>query len=152
VAGPSGAAVLPDGVTYQNLLKAMRAAGDPFVALSVKTYRPAFFRFAGKVKIDPAYDKELVLAQVEQALRAGFAFARREFAQPVMLSEVIAVIQSVQGVIAVDADKLYRSGMAATLQQRLLAEAPVMLANGVVQAAELLTLDGAPLDPLGVMA
>ena len=95
-------------------------------------YRPAFFRFAGKVKIDPAYEPELVLAQVELALRDGFSFARREFGQPVMLSEVIAAIQAVAGVIAVDVDKLYRSDKAATLEQRLLAEAPVTPANGDV--------------------
>jgi predicted phage baseplate assembly protein len=152
VAGPAGAPILPDGATYQNLLKAMRAAGDPFVALSVKTYRPAFFRFAGKVKIDPAYEPELVLAQVELALRDGFSFAHREFAQPVTRSEVIAAMQSVAGVIAVDVDKLYRSDKAATLEQRLLAEAPVTPATGELQAAELLTLDAAPLDQLGVMA
>ena len=62
VAGPAGAAVPPEGATYHNLLKAMRAAGDPFVALKVKSYRPAFFRFAGKVKIDPAYEPDAVLA------------------------------------------------------------------------------------------
>ena len=152
VAGPAGAPILPDSATYQNLLKALRAAGDPFVALSVKTYRPAFFRFAGKVKIDPAYEPELVLAQVELALRDGFSFARREFAQPVMRSEVIAAMQSVAGVIAVDVDKLHRSDKAATLEQRLLAEAPVTAANGALQAAELLTLDAVPLDQLGVMA
>ena len=152
VAGPAGAAVPPEGATYQNLLKAMRAAGDPFVALKVKSYRPAFFRFAGKVKIDPAYEPELVLAEVELALRNRFSFARREFAQPVMLSEVIAAIQAVAGVIAVDIDKLYRSDKAATLEQRLLADGPVTPANGTLQAAELLTLDAAPLDQLGVMA
>jgi len=152
VAGPSGAPVLLDGATYQNLLKALRAAGDPFVALAVKSFRPQSFRFAGKIKIDPAYQPELVLAAVERALRDKFSFARREFAQPVMLSEVIAAIQPVAGVIAVDVDKLYRSDKAATLEQRLLAEAPVTLASGVLQAAELLILDAAPLDQLGVMA
>jgi len=122
------------------------------VALKVKSYHPAFFRFAGKFKIDPAYEPDLVLAQVELALRNRFAFARREFAQPVMLSEVIAAMQAVAGVIAVDIDKLYRSDKAATLEQRLLADGPVTPANGTLQAAELLTLDAAPLDQLGVMA
>jgi hypothetical protein len=52
----------------------------------------------------------------------------------------------------VDVDKFYRSGSAATLQQRLLAEQPITLPNGQLAAAELLTLDPAPLDQLGVMA
>ena len=69
-----------------------------------------------------------------------------------MLSEVIAAIQAVAGVVAVDVDKLYRSDAAPSLQQRLLAELPVTPANGQLPAAELLTLDPAPLDQLGVMA
>jgi hypothetical protein len=61
-------------------------------------------------------------------------------------------IQNVEGVIAVDVDKLYRTGTPSKLEQRLLAELPVMSASGDVPAAELLTLDSAPLDNLGVMA
>ncbi len=152
VAGPNGAAVEPGSATFDNLLAAMRAAGDPFVELRVKTFRPAYFRFAGNVKVDGDFESEKVLAAVEQALRDKFSFAARGFGQPVMLSEVISVIQAVPGVIAVDVDKLYRSGANASLQQRLLAELPVLSANGQLPAAELLTLDAAPLDQLGVMA
>ena len=152
VAGPNGAAVNPGSATFDNLLAAMRAAGDPFVELRVKTYRPAYFRFAGSVKIAGDYESEKVLAAVEAALREKFSFAARAFGQPVMLSEVIAAAQAVSGVIAVDVDKLYRSGATATLQQRLLAELPVLSVNGQLPAAELLTLDAAPLDQLGVMA
>src|SRR5262249_34364284 len=125
--------------------------GDPFVELRVKTFRPAYFRFAANVKIDGDFESEKVLAAVEQALRDNFSFAARSFGQPVHLSDVIAVVQAVPGVIAVDVDKLYRSGSASSLQQRLLAELPVLAPNGQLPAAELLTLDAAPLDQLGVM-
>jgi len=152
VAGPGGAAVTPGSATYDNLLVAMRAAGDPFVELRVKTFRPAYFHFAGNVKVAAEFDIDKVLAAVERALRGTFAFAARAFGQPVMLSEVIAAIQAVPGVTAVDVDKLYRSGAGASLQQRLLAELPVLGPNGQLLAAELLTLDAAPLDQLGVMA
>jgi predicted phage baseplate assembly protein len=151
VAGPEGAGVAPGSATYDNLLAALRAAGDPFVELRVKTFRPAYFRFAGNVKIDADFESDKVLAGVEQALRDNFAFAARTFGQPIQLSEVIAAIQAVPGVIAVDVDKLYRSGSALSLQQRLLAELPVLSPNGQLPAAELLTLDAAPLDQLGVM-
>ncbi|MGE5217807.1 MAG: putative baseplate assembly protein [Chloroflexota bacterium] len=152
VAGPNGAAVNPGSATFDNLLAAMRAAGDPFVELRVKTFRPAYFHFAGNLKIDADFESDRVLAAVEQALREQFAFAARAFGQPVMLSEVIAVIQAAPGVIAVDVDKLYRSGSTPSLQQRLLAELPVLSPDGQLPAAELLTLDAAPLDQLGVMA
>jgi hypothetical protein len=152
VAGPGGAAVMPGSATYDNLLAAMRAGGDPFVELRVKTFRPAYFHFAGNVKVAAEFETDKVLAAVEQALRAQFAFGARAFGQPVMLSEVIAAIQAVPGVIAVDVDKLYRAGAGASLQPRLLAELPVLAPNGQLLAAELLTLDAAPLDQLGVMA
>ena len=48
---PQRRAVDPGSATFDNLLAAMRAAGDPFVELRVKTFRPAYFRFAGNVKI-----------------------------------------------------------------------------------------------------
>jgi hypothetical protein len=152
VAGPGGAAVTPGSATFDNLLAAMRAAGDPFVELRVKTFRPVYFRFAGNVKVDADFESDKVLLAVERALRDNFVFDARRFGQPVMLSEVISVIQAVPGVVAVDVDKLYRGGSSPSLQPRLLAELPETLPNGQLAAAELLMLDAAPLDQLGVMA
>ena len=92
-----------------------------------------------------------MLAAVEKALRDKFFFDARAFGQPVFLSEVIATVQAVTGVVAVDVNKLYRATAAATLQNRLLAALPETLADGSLVAAELLTLDPAPQDELGVM-
>ena len=152
VAGPDGAEIKPDSDTYTNLLAALKEAGDPFVSLGVKSYRPAYFRFAGKIKVNPDYETDAVLTAVESALRAQFSFGVRAFGQPVFLSEVIAVVQAVPGVAAVDVSKLYRADAPATLETRLLAALPEMLADGSVDAAELLMLDSAPLDELGVMS
>jgi predicted phage baseplate assembly protein len=150
VAGPNGAEIKPDSDTYINLLDELRDAGDPFVGLQVKSYRPAHFRFAGKVKVNPDYETDVVLAAVERALREEFSFDVRAFGQPVFLSEVIASVQAVPGVVALDANRLYRTGE--TLETRLLAALPETLTDGSVVAAELLTLDPAPLDELGIMS
>jgi len=152
VAGPGGAEIKADSDTYTNLIAALQDAGDPFVSLRVKSYRPAYFRFEGKIKVNPDYETDAVLAAVESALRAQFSFSVRAFGQPVFLSEVIAAVQAVPGVVAVDISKLYRADAAATLETRLLAALPETLSNGDVAAAELLTLDPAPLDGLGVMS
>jgi len=152
VAGPDGAEIKPNSDTYVNLLAALQQSGDPFVSLRVKSYRPASFRFAGKVKVNPDYQTDAVLAAVEKVLRDQFSFDVRAFGQPVFLSEVIAAVQLVPGVVAVDVNKLYRTGAAATLRTRLLAALPETLANGSLVSAELLTLDSAPLDELGVMS
>jgi hypothetical protein len=151
VAGPKGAEIKEDSDTYINLLAALRLAGDPFVSLRVKSYRPAYFQVAGKVKVNPDYETDAVLSTVESALREQFSFDVRAFGQPAFLSELIAAMQAVPGVVAVDVSKFYRTDPAATLQTRLLAALPETLANGSVVAAELLMLDPAPLE-LGVMS
>ncbi len=153
VAGPDGAAVDPKGSTYDKLLKALARAGDPYVNFAVRSYRPAVFRLEAGLHIDPDYVQEIVLADVERALRAGFSFAVRGFAQPVSLSEVITAIQSVPGVRAVDVDALFRAEKTTQKPRAQLLASPAQLApDGEMLAAELLTLDPAPLDGLKVLS
>jgi predicted phage baseplate assembly protein len=150
VAGPNGLSV--DPTTSDYLLKALQAAGDPFVNVQVKSYRPAFFKLAGTLIVSPDALPDKVLVAVEQVLRTQFSFDARAFGQPVMLSEVIAAIQNVDGIVAVDLDKLHRADAPATLQPRLLAALPETVGDGDVASAELLTLDPAPLDQLGAIS
>lgn len=152
VAGPNGASVETDSSLYQNLVAAMQKAGDRYIPLRVQSYRRALFRVKARVKIDPNYLSDKVLATVWSILRTQFSFDARAFGQPVTLSEAIAIIQSVPGVLAVDIDKFYRFGDAEDLQPRLPAAAPQAGANSTVAAAELLLLDpNSPSDDLGVM-
>ncbi len=153
VAGPNGASIPENSQTYKNLLAAMQMAGDPYVPLHIQTYLPAFFRMAARVKVNPDYQQDAVLATVEQALRSAFSFDARAFGQPVAESEVITVMQAVPGVIAVDLYKLYRPVPWQTnlLNPILPAAAPQAGPGSQMSAAELLLLDPAPLDNLGVM-
>ena len=150
VAGPRGASITSDSDTYQKLLAALQASGDPFVPIRVATYLSVSFRLAGTVKVDPDFESDRVLAAVTDTLRSQFSFETRSFGQAVILSEVIELIQNVPGVIAVNITQLYRSTVSSR-EERLLASLPSLLPNGTMQAAELLTLDAGPLDSLGVM-
>lgn len=153
VAGGGGAAIAEGSLTYDNLVSAMRSAGDETVPLRVRSYLPAFFRVAAKVGVDPAYEQAPVLAAVEAALRAAFAFDARAFGQPVAKSEVIATMQAVAGVVAVDLDALNRTDNLTTgapVRDVLVAFAPRAGTN-VTLAAELLLLDPRPV-ALGVMS
>jgi predicted phage baseplate assembly protein len=154
VAGTDGAEIAANGTLHRNLVAALRGAGDPFVSFAVISYRPALFRLGLRVKVDPDRLPADVLPAVEAALRGHFDFHHRGFGQPVAMSEVIAVAQSVPGVVAIDLDRLYRSSAPADppgLVPRLLAALPEIGNDGQMVAAELLTLDPAPLDLLEVM-
>jgi hypothetical protein len=123
----------------------MRQASDPNVPLLVASYEPRFFRLSAALQVHPDYTSEKVLAAVEQRLRESFSFEARTFGQPVHLSEIIAVMQNVPGVMAVDMNELYRTDQPAQLSPRLEAAAP-RPGGSKVLAAELLTLDPRPLD------
>ncbi len=152
VAGANGAALPSDGQIFANLLAAMRKAGDPNVPLRVQSFRNAFFRLAATVTIEPALSNDLVLGLVERTLRAAFAFDARDFGQPVALSEVLAVMQSVPGVRAVQVTQFFRTDdpNGGGLANILIASVPVSGSAGEPLAAELLTLDQRPLDLIGV--
>jgi predicted phage baseplate assembly protein len=145
VAGPDGAAILEESATYQNLVEALATHGDPRTIVTVRSFRPRFFRVQGTVKLDADRLVEAVEPQIEETLRGHFAFASRAFGQPVARSEVIALIHAVEGVKYVDLDALYRSDASVAAHARLIADYPRPGAEGLLPA-ELLTIDPAPLD------
>lgn len=145
VAGYNGAVVEDPDPLYQNLLSAILAAGIPEVPVTIASYQPRFFRLRAKIQVHPDYLPGIVIAAVEQQLREQFSFAAREFGQTLAFSKVMAVMQNVEGVTAVDMDELYRSGEPAGTNDRLYAAVP-RPGREKPFPAELLTLDAKPLD------
>jgi hypothetical protein len=151
VAGPRGVAIDDGGMLQRNLLTAMHNIGDPLIPLQVRSYLKQLFRVAATVKIDPAYLEDQVGAALDAALRAAFSFDTRTFGQSVTLSEVIAVMQAVSGVIGVTGISFNRSYPLQFDPVHLNGETFVLTASvpsagsgAGVSAAELLTLDPAP--------
>jgi predicted phage baseplate assembly protein len=152
VAAPRGNPVLQGTQVYDNLVNSLKLAGDPFLPVWVASYQPRTFKIAAKVKVDPGLITEKIIKDVETTLRAHFSFEARNFGQSVALSEVMAVIQKVAGVLAVDVDALHYSDAPPSPQPatRLTASLPRLGSANTILAAELLTLEPAPL-ALGVM-
>lgn len=149
VAGPDGEMLEEDGSVITKLKESLRTYGDPFVAFTVRPYRQAWFEIDGTVRIDPAHVSDVVMDAISTELEQRYAFQARAFGQPVALSEVIAAIQAVPGVVAVDLDRFARTDQSLpAIQPRLIADRPAMGADGVVPAAELLLLDPASLTQL----
>lgn len=135
---------------FKSLLTSIQAAGDPHVPVVLKPYRPVQFSISGTVTTDPDRNPDTVLSAVRAALTAAYSFNARAFAQPVFLSEVIAVIQNVTGVIAVDLDTFYRNGTPPLTPppEVLIADGPALSGPSSL-GAELLTLDPQSLKAIG---
>lgn len=143
VAGQDGVELSTLNPVWNNLLLALKNSGDPHVNLVLMPYQASRFNLGLKVKRNRAYEIKPVLAAVETALRGHYAFDARALGQPVLQSDVIAVVHSVPGVVAVDLDFLYIAPTAQTPkphQTRLLA-ARMRVSGGVAMPAALLTLD-----------
>jgi predicted phage baseplate assembly protein len=134
----------PPEATLGRLRRALAEQGDPHVRVEVRPCRPALFRMALKVAVDPARDHVVVLAEVSDALRTAYRSAARAIGSPVQRSQVVATAAAVPGVLGVDLDRLYL-GSTASLQQRLLAE-PARAVGGAPVAAQLLAAAAEPFD------
>ena len=157
VAGEDGEQVLPGAKLYDGLAGAIAGGSDPYRKVLISSYRPATFRVGARVSIDPDYLPDLVLEAVEARLRDSFGFAARRFSQSVWMSEIVAEMHQVAGVVAVDMTDLHRDFDPDGVPQPVAnlhglgAESMKLLADGTAIGAELLTLHPGPLDKLLVM-
>jgi predicted phage baseplate assembly protein len=148
IAGPRGAEIPAGSETAGDLRDAIRNAGDPRVPLTVASYTPRFFLIEAAIRIDLAFQKDVVTTAIDDALHARYSFDARAFGQPVTQGEVIAAIQSLPGVVSVDLQILDISDPdrvePPVLQPHLTAALPAAGAGGLPLPAELLLLDPRP--------
>lgn len=147
VAGSGGKVLDPEGQTCTHLLGALLSAGEPYVPIRVVPHQAVSFQVSLQVDFDPSHVRDKVEAAVVTALRSAFSFQARSFGQGVAVSEVTAVVQAIDGVVAVSVQQLYRSGAPPSLPSNGVLTASLSAAGGDIRAlngAELLTLDSGP--------
>ncbi|MHA0287602.1 putative baseplate assembly protein [Mycobacterium sp. C3-094] len=133
------------------LTAALRSHGDPLVPVVVVRHREIGFVVKARVRRHPDYQADKVRRAVADRLTDAFGFPMRELTQPIAASAVIATIQAVPGVVAVDLDRLSRQDQPGKSDNvRLRADAPGVTAQAVT-GAELLVLAANPLDSLTEM-
>jgi hypothetical protein len=89
-----------------NLVGSIRNASDPSQRFLAGAYVQRYFSCAARVAVDPRYISADVLAAVSATLQTAFGFSARELGQSVTEAEVMALIHTVPGVVAVDIDEL----------------------------------------------
>jgi hypothetical protein len=146
VAGEEAAPVLETGEFYQTLRKALVDSGIPFARFQLRNFQLRYFFLAAKILPHPDYVADDVRAAAEQALREAFSFEARDFAKNVFASQVLTVLQQVEGVEAALVGRLYATG-APIRNEALIAERATASAG-----AEILVLHPQPLDYLEVMS
>ncbi|MBW4528028.1 MAG: putative baseplate assembly protein [Phormidium tanganyikae FI6-MK23] len=144
IAAVGGETVAQESQLYESLMSAIATVRDPVQRVQVDSFEPIFFKLDARFVIQPNYQVDRVEPAIRQQLLEQFAFERRAFAQPVTQSEVIAAIQSVPGVLAVDLEALHRRDASRTLQATLLARSALWNEQTrQIQPAQLLLLPAA---------
>ncbi len=161
VAPPKDVTLPNDAPLYNSLLLTMQSMSESYVPLHVQPYQLALFRIAARVKVDPVASVGDVLSSVQQAMQDNFSFDARSLGQSVTLSEVIATLQDVTGIVAVNVYRFYRydpttideqpfdadpSPLFAPPPLQLPAGPPRVNVDGTVSGAELLLFDVAHLE------
>jgi predicted phage baseplate assembly protein len=88
------------------LLTTLNAVREPFVPVRVDGFTKLNLKISALVRIEKDREWEDLRPAIEEALRKAFSFEARRFGQRVNESEVLATIQSVTGVVAVDLELL----------------------------------------------
>lgn len=149
VAGNAGAELAAGDPVYDGLLAAIRRSARDRVPLAVTGHRPVRFRVEASVVVDPDRIAEHVLTRVKDELSSRFSFEAGALGGSIPLSAVYEALHAVPGVAAATVTRLHR-GSAVSLEPYVLAQAPVEGGSPGQPGAELLTLDPASLDDIGI--
>jgi uncharacterized phage protein gp47/JayE len=153
VALNGGASFDPDSTLATNLNNSIRLYGDPFQPFVLKGCEQILFYVSAQVLEKQGYQFELVKAACIDALNASFGFEASALARSVTAGEVLAVLQRVDGVEAVELlafgamqqsvrllSYWYRPPARPVADARTDA-APARWENGAMKPAQLIVLD-----------
>lgn len=106
VAGDDGAEITAGSETHRNLVADLNSRRDPNRKMTVQSFRPVPIQVKAAIKVDSDYEDEVVQADAATALQDYMAFDNLDLGQAIHLSDLYRVLQEVEGVVAVDVDRL----------------------------------------------
>jgi hypothetical protein len=143
VATASGSDVRKTSKTFEDLCNAIDSFRDPIESVEVDGFQLRTFSIDALLIIDKRYFADDVRSQVEASLTDVFSFDNRDFGQPVSAAEVFSVMQSVEGVIAIDLNKLELDNVESdsVSSTTILSSKKARVEGETILQAELLLLD-----------
>lgn len=136
----SGEEIPSDSQTFKSLSEAINNIKDPLVAFQLCGFGKTTFNLSTKILIDPDKEFDKIKLAVETMLFDEFSPNSRQFGQDVTLSEIMSLIQNIDGVLAVDVDFLYITGTQQKLQSTLLSQTAIWNGHSL-STAELLCIN-----------
>jgi predicted phage baseplate assembly protein len=100
VAGATGG--MPGADVLDHLRASIAGASDPSQRFTAASYAQRYFSLGAAIAVDPRYRFDDVQASVATALLAAFGFDARDLGQSVTAAEIMALMHTLPGVIAVD--------------------------------------------------
>lgn len=98
------------------------------------------FRFSARLLIDRRHQAEIVEERIRSRLAESFSAVARDFGEPVLQADLVATVQSIEGVEVVEPTRFHWSDCDSELVNELRPK-PATLRHGRVLAAQLAALD-----------
>jgi predicted phage baseplate assembly protein len=146
LAAPRAQPVAADSDLGRALRAALDSARHPDIQVRFGAMDLRRFAVHARVKVDPRRETEVVRAAVKAHLAEVFSFERMHFAESVAASRVLAEMQSVVGVIAVDLDALFVLPASTPTKSMGLPALGARWAGGAIAADQLLAIDAAAIE------
>jgi hypothetical protein len=147
VGGADGKPISADADLLAKLTSSLLFNADPSLVLRVPidTFVEHDFSLTLALDIDPRFIADDVRTAVATLLAQSFSFAKRDFGQPVSEAEVVALVQTVPGVIASNVVAL-TDETAKVTSNELTADVAQFDQNGNFVPATILLIDPARID------
>lgn len=141
IASEDGLPIDKESIFYQTFRQAIiDATSWPERLIEIEPCETLYFHLQASLVLAPGNDEDLVKTSARQRLSQTFSFELRELARSVSASEVIAILQAVQGVVGVKLKSLSLKGEPVALNPLLEARSG-QASNGILQPAQLLLID-----------
>ena len=104
IAGAGDIPIDQNSDLYRNLVQSLLNFGDPYQPLQVCQRKVQLLVIAAGIQILPDYAWESVEPNIRRLVLDAFSFDNRDLGQSAFLSELVALIQNVEGVSYVDVE------------------------------------------------
>ena len=140
IAGADGSAPAEESGLFTSLEAAMTAAAVPGSSFRLAAFEPRYFNLAADIVVDPRYQAALVVDEARRRLRLAYAFDRRDFAETVAASTLVAQLQGIAGIASVNLTALYDAAAPPALHPILVAR-PVRWEETELRPAQILMVN-----------